>query len=195
MSGLTPAEASPGQGAAETTGVAASRARETLLPTLRDALVVLGWFLVIGVLAALVWWKVTPLAEFTRSATGGQRGEDQLGRQVAADGWYAVLAAAGGLVSGVVLAALRRRDPLVTVLLVAAGSLLAAFVMLRVGLWVGPPRPSDALRDAAVGDQVPMQLKTQAAGVVFVWPIAAMLGAVGVLWGVDERRPRTASDG
>jgi hypothetical protein len=166
-----------------------------LVPLLRDAAVVLAWFAVAGVLGALVWWQVTPLAEFTRSATGGQMGEDQLGRQVAADGWYFVIATAGGLVSGVALTALRRRDPLVTVVLVALGSLVAAGLMLWVGLVVGPGNPDAALAHAAVGDKVPMQLKTQASGVTFMWPIAALLGAVGVLWGIDDHRKQAASDG
>jgi len=166
-----------------------------LVPLLTDAAVVLVWFAVAGVLAALVWWQVTPLAEFTRSTTSGQMGEDQLGRQVSADGWYFVIAAAGGLVSGVALTALRRRDPLVTVVLVAFGALLAAGLMTWVGLWVGPGNPDTALLHAAVGDKVPVQLKTHASGVAFVWPITALLGAVGVLWGIDDHRRPTPADG
>jgi len=177
------------------TGPSPSRASVLLVPVLRDAVVVLVWFAVAGVLGALVWWQVTPLAEFTRSTAGGQMGEDQLGRQVAADGWYFVIATAGGLVSGVALTALRRRDPLVTVVLVALGSLVAAGLMLWVGLVVGPGNPDAALAHAAVGDKVPMQLKTQASGVTFMWPIAALLGAVGVLWGIDDHRQQAASDG
>jgi hypothetical protein len=156
--------------------------------------VILGWFVVIGVVGALVWWKVTPLAEFTRTTTSGQMDEAELGRRVAADGWYFVVAAVGGVVSGFVLALVRRRDPLVTVVLVAVGAALAAGLMLWVGEWLGPPNPRTALLHAAVGDKVPLQLKTHAAGVALVWPIAAMLGAVGVIWGVDERRPRDLAD-
>ncbi len=164
------------------------------LPLLRDAGFVLGWFAVLGAIAALVWWQVTPLAEYTRTATAGQLSEEQLGREVAADGWYVVIAAVGGLVSGVALAALRRRDPLATVLLVAGGAFLAAWVMLEVGLWVGPPDPGKALEHAATGAKVPMQLKTHARGAFLVWPITALLGVVGVLWGIDERRRREPQD-
>ena len=59
----------------------------------------------LGVLGAFVWWQLTPLAEFTRTATNAQMDEEQLGRQVAADGWFFVVAAVGGLLSGMLLAA------------------------------------------------------------------------------------------
>jgi hypothetical protein len=155
----------------------------------RDVVVVLGWFLVLGVLAAVLWWQVTPLAEFTRTTSNAQMDEEQLGRQVAADGWYLTIAAVGGLVSGITLLSLRRRDPVATVLLVAAGSLLAGWLMLRVGHWLGPSDPAAALRHARVGAKVPVPLAVQAHGVFWVWPVATLLGAVGVIWGTDEPRP------
>ena len=184
--GLTPPDAAP----APTPGGPARRTH----PLVRDAVVVLGWFLAAAVVGALVWWQVSPLAEYTKTATGGRMAEDELGRQVSADGWYFVIAAALGLVSGVALTVQRRRDPLATVVLVAVGALVAAWVMLRVGLVLGPGDPEKALVHASAGDTVPMQLRTHATGLPFVWPIAALLGAVGVLWGVDEHRHEGASD-
>jgi hypothetical protein len=157
-------------------------------PVVRDVALVLAWFVAAAVIGALVWWKVTPLAEYTRTATNAEMGEDQLARQVSADAWFFVIGAVGGLVSGVALLLLRRRDPVVTVLLVAAGALLASWLMLRVGLWLGPANPKDVLRDVAVGHKVPLQLKTSTAGVYFSWPIGALLGSVAVLWGADDRR-------
>ena len=159
-------------------------------PLLRDAGIVAGWFVVLGIVGALVWWQVTPLAEYTRTATNAEMGEEQLAVQVSADGWYFVIAAVGGLVSGVVLLAWRRRDPVAMVLLVTLGALLAAWVMLEVGLWLGPDDPRSALRHVAVGAKVPLQLKPHAHGVVTVWPIATLLGALGVIWVFDDRRGR-----
>jgi hypothetical protein len=163
-------------------------------PLLRDAVTVLVWFAALGVVGALVWWQVTPLAEFTRTATNAEMGEEQLGRQVAADGWFVVIGGIGGLISGVVLLVWRRRDPVAMVVLVALGGLLAGWVMLEVGLWLGPQDPKHALAHVAVGAKVPMQLKPHASGVEFTWSIAALLGALGVIWGVDNRpeHPRDA---
>ncbi|RNM15975.1 hypothetical protein EFL26_07405 [Nocardioides pocheonensis] len=157
-------------------------------PVARDLAVVLVWFVALGVLAAVVWWQVTPLADYTRTATNAEMGEEQLGQQVAADGWYLTLGAVGGLLSGVALLSMRWRDPLLMVAAVTVGSLLGAWVMLRVGLWLGPADPKSVLPHAAVGARVPMQLKPGASGVVYVWPITALLGAIGVIWGTEQHR-------
>jgi hypothetical protein len=158
-----------------------------------DAAVVLAWFVVLGVLGAVVWWQLTPLAEFTRTSTDAQMGEEQLGRQVSSDGWYFTIAAAAGLVSGVVLLAWRKRDPVATVVLVVLGAVLASWLMARVGLWLGPGSPKSALPHVPVGGTVPIQLETHADGVRFAWPVTAMLGALAVLWGTDEHRRRPSS--
>jgi hypothetical protein len=163
-------------------------------PLVRDLGFVLVWFVVLGVVGALVWWQVTPLAEYTRTATSAEMGEEQLGRQVAADGWYVAIAALGGLLSGVALLALRHRDPLAMVVLVTLGGLLSAWVMLRVGLWLGPADPKTVLPDVAVGDQVPFQLKPKTTGVLYVWPIGVLLGALGVIWGTDSHRGKVSDD-
>ena len=165
-------------------------------PLVRDAGFVLAWFLVLAVLAAVVWWQLTPLAEYTRTADNAQMDEQELGRQVAADGWYVVIAAVGGLFSGIMLLSLRRRDPVATVLLVVLGSLACAWVMLRVGLWLGPADPKSVLPHAAVGSKVPLQLEPKATGVVLVWPVMALVGAIGVIWGTDDvRAARPAPSG
>lgn len=157
-------------------------------PLVLDIALVVGWFVAVGVLAAFIWWQVTPLAEFTRTPTNAQMDEGQLGRQVSTDGWFFTVAAVGGLASGIVLLALRRRDPIAMVVLVTLGGVLASWLMVRIGLWLGPADPVHALRGVPVGDKVPMQLKPHAGGVRFVWPVAALVGALGVLWGLDEKR-------
>ena len=170
-------------------GLTEVRERAARRPLLADLGVVVAWFVVLGLLGALLWWQLTPLAEYTRTTTNAEMGEEQLGVQVSADGWYFVIAATGGLVSGVGLLALRRRDPVAMVVLVTFGALLAGWLMLRVGLWLGPADPKSVLPDVAIGAEVPLQLEPHADGVVVVWPIAALLGAIGVIWGVDDTKP------
>jgi hypothetical protein len=165
-----------------------ARAPSRSRPLIGDAAVVLGWFVVLGLVAAVLWWQLAPLAEYTRTSSNAEMGEEQLGVQVAADGWYAVIAAVGGLLSGVGLLAWRRRDPVAMVVLVAVGALLAGWVMLRVGLWLGPADPKTVLPHVPVGAKVPLQLEPHAHGVLAIWPITALLGAIGVIWGVDDRR-------
>ena len=42
--------------------------------------------------------------------------------------------------------------------------------------------------------KVPLQLKTHTSGVVYVWPITALLGAIGVIWGTDSRSGKVLDD-
>jgi len=147
-----------------------------------DALVVIVWFAVAGALGAVVWWQVTTLPKLTRAGDSASQAPDQLANQVGIDGWFFVVALAGGLLSGIVLLAWRRRDPLLMIFLVALGGGLAAWLMVRAGLALGPSPELAALRDLADGAKVSMQLKLHAPGIALVWPIAALLGAVLQLW-------------
>ncbi len=67
---------------------------------------------------------------------------------------------------------------------------LAAWLMVRVGLALGPGEETAALRALPDGGEVPMQLKLHAPGVAWTWPIAATLGALLYLW----IGPRPASE-
>ena len=144
------------------------------------------WFLVAGLIGAVIWWQITPLAEYTRTSTNGILDEQQLGKQFASDGWFFTVALVGGLLSGIVLALWRSRDPILTVVLLAVGGVFATFVMKETGLLLGPSDPSGVLKGVAVGSKVPLQLKTAADTVWIAWSMGAMFGALGVLWLVRD---------
>ena len=158
-------------------------ARSVARRVLSDAGIVLAWFVVVAAVAAVIWWQVTPLPFFTRTSSGAVMNPVQLGGRVAVDGWYTVLAVGFGVVSGVVLTAWRRRDPVLTVLLITCGAGLAGWLAERVGQWLGPAAPKDVLGRLAAGQHAPVQLVLSAQGAQLVWPMAALLGAIGVLWG------------
>ena len=155
-----------------------SRTKDVLL----DVGIVLGWFLVAGVLGALVWWQVTDLPQATRVQGAVVVEADQLGKEVNIDGWFFVIAVVGGLVSGIVLTLWRRRDALLTVVLVTLGGGLASVVMQRLGRLLGPGSEVDALRHKADGAHALMRLQVHATGVLWVWPAAAALGALVYLF-------------
>jgi hypothetical protein len=153
-----------------------------LRSVLVDALVVTVWFTVAGILGAVAWWQLSDLPQVTKSGNAATLSPEELTTQVSADGWYFVIAAVGGLLSGVVLLAWRRRDPLLMVVLVVLGAGLAAWLMLRIGLALGPEKELAALKNARDGTQVSEQLKLRATGVVWIWPLAASFGALVYLW-------------
>lgn len=165
-----------------------------LRPALCDALTVVVWFAVLGLVGAVVWELVTPLAEYTRTAENGTMDEEELARQFGATGWFCVIAVVGGFLSGLVLLLWRRRNPILTVVLVAVGGAVATLVMVLVGLVLGPSDPNDVLATVAVGDTVPLQLRVEGSGAYVVWSIAALAGALAALLFFESREERAARE-
>jgi hypothetical protein len=148
-----------------------------------DLVVILGSYLLLGVLCGLLWWLLVDPAMFTKSeGGGGAMGELELSNRFNGDGWYAVIGAVAGLVSGVLLTWWRSRDFLLTTVLLLLGTAVAAAVMAVTGHWLGPGDPDAALAAVQVGDQVPVQLEVTAKATYLVWPMAALVGALVVLW-------------
>jgi hypothetical protein len=158
---------------------------------LADVAWVLGSYVVLGLLGALLWWLLVDPAYFTKAASGGlAMGEVQLSRRFNADGWYVVIAAVLGLLSGSVLTWWRSRDFLLTSALLLVGAGVAALVMTLVGRALGPADPGSLAAAAAVGDRLPVQLEVAATVCYLVWPIAVLIGALFVLWSPPADTPR-----
>lgn len=164
----------------EEAGPTPSAARAGLLA---DAAWVLGTFVVLGILGGLVWWLLVDPAMFTKARNGGlAMGEAELGKRFAADGWFVVIAAVLGLLSGSALTWWRSRDFLATTVLLVVGSVVATGLMTLVGRLLGPGDPARLAASADVGDRLPMQLAVTADVAYLVWPIAVLVGALFVLW-------------
>lgn len=168
-------EAEPGDRAEGGTGA-------DLRSMLLDAVVVLGAFLLVGLVAGVLWPHLVQPVDVTRTSAGIVTGELDLSHRIDNDGWYSVLGALGGLVLGIVLTLWRRTNEVVTVLLVTSGAFLAAWVAAKVGTALGPDNPQKALAHAAVGATAPDRVTVSAHAAYLVWPIAAVVGAVVVLW-------------
>lgn len=150
---------------------------------LEDLVAVLGGYLVLGLVGAVLWWALCDPAMFTKAEGGGLgMGEVELAKRFNADAWYAVIAAVLGLLSGTALTWWRARDPLLTATLVLLGSLLAAGVMSVVGGWIGPPDPRSVAGSVEVGGLVASPLRVDAAVCYLVWPVTALIGSLIVLW-------------
>jgi hypothetical protein len=143
---------------------------------------VLGTYTVLGLVGAVLWWLLVDPALFTKAGNGLAMGEGQLGKRFAADGWFVVIAAVLGLLSGSVLTWWRSRDYLLTTGLLVVGSGVATALMVLVGRALGPADPESLARAASVGARLPMQLEVHATVAYLIWPIAVLVGALFVLW-------------
>jgi hypothetical protein len=164
----------------------ASRTASSTRGLVRDAAVILGVLLLLGVVAGLVWPQLVDPVQVVRTRTGLVSDEVALAHQFDDDGWYVVLSAVVGAVAAVILTVWRSRDPVATVLLLLVGAVGAAAVMARVGTAVGPPDPRTVLADAAPGATAVAQVTVHAFAAYLVWPTAVLFGSAVVLW---TRRP------
>lgn len=170
----------------------------------RDAAVVIGVLLVLGVLAGVLWSVLVTPAEFTKLPTGGSMGEDQLGRQFGADAWYVVIAVLTGLAAGAVLSWWRSSSVLVTSAALLLGAVVAAVAMAVTGHLLGPGDPETALAAAKVGTAVPEALDVgirpvwplthylkDTLPVYLSWPVGVLIGALLVLVGRGDDEDQT----
>lgn len=167
----------------EEAGGSAPRRRRLPAGVRGDVIAVLGTSLVLGLLGGALWWLLAEPALFTVSEEGTLgMGEVELADRFSATGWFTVLALVLGALSGGALTWWRNRDPVLTAGLLVLGSLLGTFTMAGVGRLLGPPDPEKAAASARPGDLVPAALEVGAPVSYLVWTIAALAGALMVLW-------------
>ncbi|QIK66876.1 hypothetical protein G7072_11440 [Nocardioides sp. HDW12B] len=148
---------------------------------MKQVLTVLAFLAGLGVAAGVVWGLVVETPQLTRDTAGVVTAGPELAKQIDSDAWFAVLGLLVCVPAGMVMALRTRTDPVVGVLSVVAGAILASGLCVAVGLLIGPGDPIEALRDAAPGEQAPAQLTVHTWVVLVVWPLAAALGSLVVL--------------
>ncbi|TYL46192.1 hypothetical protein FXB39_14860 [Nocardioides sp. BGMRC 2183] len=89
---------------------------------------------------------------------------------------YAILGVGLGLLLGLVGALLLRGRPVAGVLVVLAGSGLAAAVMALLGTMPSPPDPATLATAETVGESYPAHLEVTGWTPYLVWPVGAMFG-------------------
>jgi hypothetical protein len=157
------------------------------------ALVLVG-FAAVGAVAGVVWeriWSPTVGVAVDHQWTAG----DAIGLQheFSGTGWYVVVASVAGILTGVVVALLAHRMPLLTLAAVVVGSVLAAWLMLVVGTALGPPDHEVVAATAADGTRIPMALSVTGRSAFTSLPAGALIGLMVVFIGLAPRRHPEAS--
>jgi hypothetical protein len=184
----------------------ADRARLAWRGLVLENLAVLAAFAVVGLVAGWLWerWATPPTGAVVDGSWNlGRRVDgdylvgdtDSLGHAFEVVGTFVLVGAAAGLVLGVLVALLCRRSELVTLVVVAASSVLAVFLCYRVGLALGPSDPGVAASGSADGTMLSGDLAIDQLSPFVGLPLAALVGltvtylfTTGVSAGVTEAR-------
>lgn len=164
--------------------------RGPVLALLRRFALVVAVFVVAGVLAGALWeWIWTPpqgvVIDHELLLDG-----DGLRADFSSTALYVLVAAFAGLLLGVLVAVFADRYELVTLVGVVAGSVLAAWLMLQVGEWLGPPDPGPLAATADDYTRIPDDLDVSGTSAFTAFPAGALIGVVVVFIGLS-RRPGT----
>jgi hypothetical protein len=121
--------------------------------------VVLATYVLVGLGAGWVWhelWQPADgvVVQHQWYATGAGLREDFSGT-----GLYVLIAAGAGLALGVLFAILGGSRPVVTLVACAVGTVLAGWLMLTVGEWLGPADPQVLAKDLDDGASLPSALR------------------------------------
>ena len=152
------------------------------LGEVRFAAVLLAILAVLGLLVGFVWAHVAPRATYTVVDTVhklAQQNDPESEAQVGVDGWFALIGAGVGLVTGFVAWRWRSvRGPFLMGAW-ALASLVGAVVAWRFGLWIGRHPTHQELQPIfdRKGATFKPAISMRALGALFVQPVGAVLGA------------------
>ena len=140
----------------------------------RDFVITVLALALVGAAAGLLWSLAAPRPPYVVIDGGPLLADPSTQALIAADGWFAVITGALGLVCGAVGYSVSRGGrPLPVVVGLAAGGLLGAHLALLVGVAVN----LGAVSVTASGTSTPLiagPLALTARGVLFAWPTLAV---------------------
>jgi hypothetical protein len=142
----------------------AAAPRPARVVVLAQALATVAIFAAAGAAAGWLWFKIWDVPSGVVSGGAWYTNEAGLRADFQGVAWYVTIALVAGLVLGMLTAWLFDRSELVTLAAVVVGSVLAAYLMLRVGTHLSPPDPHELAKTAKDGD------KLKGALLVTSWP-------------------------
>jgi hypothetical protein len=163
-------------------------------PALLAAVLIVVGSAVVGLVAGLIWAAVAPRVQYqvwTLHPPTAYATNPETSGFIAADGWYCVIALAGGALIGVLayLLAVRRYGP-VAMTGVVLGSVAAAFLTAWVGHQASGARGFNALlASSKPGTYLYAPISLGSHGALAFWPFAAaaVAGGIGLIVMLRER--------
>jgi hypothetical protein len=151
------------------------KSRSPLIRPLLLVVVVLVAYALVGVVAGIVWERVwTPPAEIVQQHKPYYVDYGSLRRVFTGTGLYVLVGGVASAVVALVVSLLTRRRELVTLLAVAIGSTIAALLMWKVGVRLGPSDPKAAAATAADNTLLPGSLAVSGRSPYLIWPMTSL---------------------
>lgn len=148
-----------------------------------------------GVVGAFIWeWLWTAPVGVVIDHQWMAEDEAGLQGQFDSTGWYVVVASAVGLVGGLLAALFLDRWPLLTLAAILVGSAVGSFLMLRIGLALGPADPLALALDAVDGTRLAGELAVSERSPWVAMPAGALVGLALVFVGLTPRRGARMDD-
>jgi hypothetical protein len=149
-------------------------------------------FVLAGAVGAWVWAATTSTPAYRVRSEGVLLEAAGYPAFFDADAGFFVIGLAVAIVTGAALAAVFYRSGIVTVLAVLLGSALACWTMKYLGITLGPDPVADQVATAQAGDLLSSPLGVRASGVLFAWPIGALVGGFAAFLLFDRPKPQSA---
>jgi hypothetical protein len=169
-----------------------------VLPTGLVVLVaVIAGTALLGAAAGFVWAAVAPRAQVVVLGPGMPYPvNDETSAFIVADGWFALLAVAGGIISGLLgyRLAVRRHGALAMAGILMGGA-VAALIAKGIGQQSGAAAYHHALALGRLGAPLRAPLMLGGRGALALWPLAAGLVAGGIEAAIQLRERRSRARG
>ncbi|MFD7920367.1 hypothetical protein ACFV3R_14210 [Streptomyces sp. NPDC059740] len=130
-----------------------------------------------GLLLGLLWAHLAPAVPLVSDGQDVYYKDTEGEQAIGADGTFALLGLAFGLLSALVVFLLRRKAGVLVVVGLVVGGLAGSFVGREIGQLLGPAADVAAhARQLGKGVVFGAPLRLQARGVLLAWPVGAVIG-------------------
>jgi hypothetical protein len=141
-----------------------------------SVVVVLATYALVGLGAGWIWHELWQPAQGVVLQGAWYPDGEGLRQDFSGTGLYVLVAAGCGLALGSLFAVLGGARPVLTLVVCLAGSVLAAWLMLRMGERLGPADPHELAADADDGTALPSALRVSGMTPLLAFPVGTLAG-------------------